>query len=165
MNTHLRCWKYAAILTALIVPFICTGCKTSHVNAFPASNEIAGWQKSGETRVFEAKDLWQYIDGDSEQYIKAGVVSTSTSDYKYQAQVEAVVDVYTMGDAAGARKILETGQGADAKAVQIGDAGVAYAQSVSFRKGPYLVRIVAYQSAADVPQALIALAHGVDAKL
>jgi hypothetical protein len=37
------------------------------------------------------------------------VVSTSTSDYKYQGQLEAVVDVYTMGDSAGARKILETG--------------------------------------------------------
>jgi hypothetical protein len=79
--------------------------------------------------------------------------------------LEAVVDVYTMGDAAGARKILETGQTKDAKQVQLGDAGVAYAQSVIFRKGPYLVRIVAYESTADGPQALAALAHGVEAKL
>jgi hypothetical protein len=70
-----------------------------------------------------------------------------------------------MGDAAGARKILETGQTKDAKTVQLGDAGVAYAQSVIFRKGPYLVRIVAYESTPDTPQALLALAHGVEAKL
>jgi hypothetical protein len=49
--------------------------------------------------------------------------------------------------------------------VQLGDAAVAYEQSVTFRKGPYLVRIVAYQAAPDGPQALLALAHGVEAKL
>jgi hypothetical protein len=142
-----------------------TGCKKLKSNPFPDSGAVAGWQKTSDTRTFAAKDLWQYIDGDAEQYISAGVVTTSTSDYKYQGQLEAVVDVYTMGDAAGARKILETGQTKDAKQVQLGDAGVAYAQSVIFRKGPYLVRIVAYESTADGPQALAALAHGVEAKL
>jgi hypothetical protein len=97
--------------------------------------------------------LWQYIDGDAEQYISAGVVSTSTSDYKYQGQLEATVDVHTMGDAAGARKILETGT-KDAKPVQLGDAGMQYAQSVIFRKGPYLVRIVAYESTPDARRRL-----------
>jgi hypothetical protein len=126
---------------------------------------VANWQKASDTRVFAAKDLWQYIDGDAEQYISAGVVSTSTSDYKYQGQLEAVVDVYTMKDAAGARKILETGQTSDAKPIQLGDASVAYAESVTFRKGPYLVRIVAYESTPDGPQALQALAHAVEAKL
>jgi len=42
---------------------------------------------------------------------------------------------------------------------------VAYEQSVIFRKGPYLVRIVAYESTPGTPQALMALAHGVEAKL
>jgi hypothetical protein len=140
------------------------GCKKKISDPFPASDKVAGWQKASETRVFAAKDLWQYIDGDAEQYISAGVVTTSTSDYKYQGQLEATVDVYTMNDAAGARKILETGT-SDAKPIQLGDAGVAYAQSIIFRKGPRLVRIVAYESTPDTAQALLALAHGVEAKL
>jgi hypothetical protein len=141
-----------------------TGCKKHQADPFPASGAVAGWDKTSETRTFAAKDLWQYIDGDAEQYVSAGVVSTSTSDYKYQNQLEATLDVHTMGDVAGARKILETGT-SDAKAVQLGDAGVQYAQSVIFRKGPYLVRIVAYESTPGTPQALLALAHGVEAKL
>ena len=87
-----------------------TGCKKHTFDPFPASGAVAGWQKTSDTRTFAAKDLYQYIDGDAEQYIAAGVVTTSTSDYKYQGQLEATVDVYTMGDAAGARKILEAGK-------------------------------------------------------
>ena len=158
-------WMLAATAIAIVAAAAAAGCKKRQVDAFPASGAVAGWQKTGDTRVFDAKNLYQYVDGDAEQYISAGVVSTSTSDYKYQGQLEATVDVHTMGDAAGARKILETGQTKDAKTVQLGDAGVAYAQSVIFRKGPYLVRIVAYESTPDTPQALLALAHGVEAKL
>ena len=142
-----------------------TGCKKHKADAFPASNAVAGWQKTSETRVFDAKDLWKYIDGEAEVYIAAGVVSTSTSDYKYKGQLEAVVDVYTMSDAVGARKMLETGQTNEAKTIQLGDAGLAYAQSVIFRRGPTLVRIVAYDATPETRQALLDLAQGVAAKL
>jgi hypothetical protein len=158
-------WKWVFAVLMMIVVASGTGCKKKASNPFPATNAIAGWEKTSETRVFAAKDLWQYIDGDAEHYVSAGVVTTSTSDYKYQGQLEATVDVYTMGDAAGARKILEIGQTKEAKTVQMGDAGIAYAQSIVFRKGTALVRIVAYESTPDAPQALLALAHGVEAKL
>src|SRR5579863_6550256 len=141
-------------------------CKKNQVNPFPASGEVSGWQKNGDARMFSAKDLWQYIDGDSEQYVQAGVVSTLTCDYNYQSRLEAVVDIHTMGNVDGARRILDNSTRAgDAKTVQLGDGGVAYAQSVTFRKGAYVVRIVAYQSYPDGAQALMALAHGVETKL
>jgi hypothetical protein len=160
-----RSWDRVIGLLAIAVVIAGTGCRKKAVDPFPASGAVAGWEKTSDTRVFAAQDLWQYIDGDAEQYIQAGVVSTSTSDYKYQGQLEAVVDVYTMGDSAGTQKILEKSQSSDAKTVSLGDQGIAYSQSVSFRKGPYLVRIVAYESSPSAQQALIALAQGVQAKL
>ncbi|HXS76630.1 MAG TPA: DUF6599 family protein [Terracidiphilus sp.] len=153
------------LVFGLIAGSALTGCKKKAANPFPASGAIAGWEKAGETRTFEPKDLWQYIDGDSEQYIQAGVVSTSTSDYKYKGQLEAVVDVYTMGGPDGAQTILERGQTKDAKTIKVGDEGLQYAQSVTFRKGPYLVRIVAYQAGSQTAEALVALAHGVETNL
>ena len=66
----------------------------------------------------------------------AGVVSTSTSDYKYQGQMEAVVDMYTMGDAAGARKILETGQTKDAKPFRWAMRASPTRRASSSAKGP-----------------------------
>lgn len=164
MNFRLN-WKLIVAASFLVAVAGATGCKKKVSDPFPATGAIAGWEKSSETRVFAAKDLWQYIDGDAEQYISAGVVTTSTSDYKFQGQLEATVDVYTMKDAEGARKILEKGQSKDAQTVQLGDAGVAYAQSVIFRKGPALVRIVAYESTPGAPAALLAMAHAVEAKL
>jgi hypothetical protein len=158
-------WILALAAIAIVTSAAVTGCKKTAVDPFPASGAVAGWEKTADTRVFAAKDLYQYIDGDAEQYISAGVVTTSTADYKFKGQLEATVDVYTMGDAAGARKILETGETKDAKSVQLGDAGVTYAQSVIFRKGPYLVRIVSFEFTPEAPQALLALAHGVEAKL
>ncbi len=161
----LRRWMFSVAVIALLAVAAITGCKKSKTDPFPASGAVSNWEKTSDTRVFAANDLWKYIDGDAEQYISAGVVSTSTSDYKYRGQLEAVVDVYTMGAAEGARKILSTGLTKDVKTVQLGDEGEEYAQSVTFRKGPYLVRIVAYESTPDTPQALMALAHGVEAKL
>jgi len=158
-------WDKVIGLLAIAVVISGTGCKKTAVDPFPASGAVAGWEKTSDTRVFAAKDLWQYVDGDAEQYIQAGVVSTSTSDYKYQGQLEATVDVYTMGDSAGAQKIFGKSQSKDAKTISLGDAGIAYAQSVTFRKGPYLVRIVAYEDTPTAQQSLIALAHGVETKL
>ena len=85
MLMHRRAWKSTVAPIALVL-VLGLGCKKTKQDPFPASGAIAGWQKTGATRVFEAKDLWQYIDGDAEQYIQAGVVSTSTADYKYHGQ-------------------------------------------------------------------------------
>ena len=158
-------WMFRTAVLGMVAVAALSGCKTKAIDPFPASGAVAGWEKTGDTRTFDAKNLYQYIDGDAEQYISAGVVTTSTADYKYQGQLEVTVDVHTMKGADGARKILETGQSKDAKTVQLGDAGIAYAQSVIFRKGPYLVRIVAYTSTPETQQALVALAHGLEAKL
>jgi hypothetical protein len=158
-------WKWVVVAIALFSTLAGTACKKKQADTFPASNAVAGWQKTSDTHVYAAKDLWQYIDGDAEQYISAGVVTASTSDYKYQDKLEAVVDVYTMSNSDGARKILETGLTKDAKTIQLADEAIQYAQSVIFRKGPYLVRIVAYESTPYSTPALLALAHGVEAKL
>jgi hypothetical protein len=162
---HLKSRIFATAAIAMVAVVAVTGCKKSGIDPFPSSGAVRGWQKTGETRTFAAKDLYQYIDGDAEQYVSAGVISSSTSDYKYEGQLEAVVDVHFMNDAVGARKIMDTGKAGDAKEVTLGDSGMAFAQSIIFRKGPYLVRIVAYESTPETQEALLALARGVEAKL
>ena len=132
---------------------------------FPASNQVAGWAKSGDIRTFGAADLWKYIDGEAERYLKAGVQRVSTADYRFQNRVDATVDVYTMGNAEGAAKILELEPTVDGKPIQLGDAARLHGQSLVFRKGAFLVRIVAFEESAETEQSLLQLGRGIELRL
>ena len=129
---------------------------------FPASNEAAGWARTGEIRTFAAADLWKYIDGEAERYLKAGVATVSTADYKFRDKFDAVVDIYTMGNAAGAEKIFASEPAANADAPRLGDSARLYSQSLVFRKGPYLVRITAYEDSPETKPALLGLARSIE---
>ncbi len=162
-RSHMRSALVVTVIAALAVVAACT--KRGGGQPFPASNEVSGWSKTGETRTFSSDKLYEYIDGDAEKYVKAGVKSTSTTDYKYQDKIEAVADVYTMSDANGAKTIFESEPAGSSQTASLGDAARASTQSVVFRKGQYLVRIVAYQQTPDVQQALMGLGKGIESKL
>ena len=132
---------------------------------FPESNEVSGWTKGAETRTFTAENLWQYIDGDADRYVQAGAVRTLTSDYRYLNSTDAVADVYVMKEAAGATKIFEGEPAKDSMPASVGDAARLYGGSLTFRKGPYFVRLVAYKSSPEVAAALSELARGIANKL
>jgi hypothetical protein len=132
---------------------------------FPESNQAAGWTTTGETRIFAAADLWQYIDGDAEKYMKAGVQSTSTADYKFHDKIEAVVDIHTMSNADGPKAIFDSEPAMDAATPQVGEAARLFKQSLLFRKGRYLVRIVTYQDSPDLGQALVDLGLAIERRL
>ena len=154
----------AAMCLSLLAGLACNRRHGAAV-AFPASNEVAGWMKASEVRTFEAADLWKYIDGEAEKYLKAGVQRASTADYKFQNKLDAVVDIYTMSAADGTAQVFNSEPAADAKVVQLGDEARLFSQSLVFRKGPYLVRIVSYQESGDGEQALLALGRSIEQRL
>ena len=158
----------ASLLMLGIVLLLGAGCKRqpgTEQSFLPASNEVAGWAKTGHIRTFEAADLWKYIDGEAERYLKAGAQRVSTTDYRFQNKADAVVDIYTMGNAEGARKVFESEPVGDAKPAQLGDGARLYSQSLVFRKGAFLVRIVAYEESAETQQALLRLGQGIELRL
>lgn len=155
----------AALGIMLLFCFACRRPAASPTSLFPDSAEAPGWSKAPEIRTFSADKLSDYIDGDAEKYLKAGVRSTSTADYKFGDKVQATADVYTFSSANGAKTILESEPAMDAQTPALGDAARLFAQSLTFRKGPYLVRIVAYQDSPEVAPALLNLGQAVEKKL
>ena len=157
------------LLVVLIAACIATtGCKrspASEATFFPDSNEAPGWAKTSATRTFPAADLWKYIDGGAEEYLKAGVRSASTSDYKFQNTLEAVADIYAMTTAEGARQVFDSHPMGNASTPPLGDAARLYAQSLVFRKGPYLVRIISYQEHPQAQPALLQLGRAIEKRL
>ncbi|HYA24112.1 MAG TPA: DUF6599 family protein [Terriglobales bacterium] len=132
---------------------------------FPTSNEVAGWVRTGDIRTFNAADLWKYIDGEAERYLKAGVQRVFTADYKFQNTVDVVVDIYAMGSAEGARTIFDSEPTGDARSVQLGEGARLYSQSLIFRKGLYLVRIVTFQESSETSQAMVELGRNIERRL
>jgi hypothetical protein len=143
----------------------CHHSQESRAFPFPASNEVIGWVRTGEVRAFQAADLWKYIDGDAERYLKAGVQTVATADYRFRDKSDATVDIYAMATASGAQQIFAAEPVGDAKLIQLGDGARLYSQSLLLRKGSSLVRITAYSDSADTRPALLDLACAIEKRL
>ena len=163
--TFLRGALLISLCLALLTASGCRRSEANRTNPFPDSNEVVGWVRSGDVRTFPASDLWKYIDGDAERYLKAGVQSVSTTDYKYRDRFDAVVDVYTMGTSAGVQEIFESEPAGDARLIKLGDGVRLYSQNLVLCKGHSLVRITAYEGSADTQPALLALGRGIEQRL
>lgn len=150
-------------MAALLLVLGCRSAKPPGL--LPETGEAAGWSKAGQTRTFEAGNLWQYLDGGAEKYVQAGVEKTVTADYRYRDGTEATADIHVMQAAAGAGRILESEPAAGSEPVGLGDEGRLYGASLTFRKGRYLVRLVAYQQAPQTGSALVALGRSIEIKL
>ena len=135
--------------------------RPSSLRPLPESGEAAGWTKTGETRTFAAADLWQFMDGGADRYEQAGVERTFAAQYRSRESIDAAVEVHLFQSAAGPRNILDGEPSAGSRPIDLGDGGRLFAASLVFRKGRYLVRIVAYQEGAP----LMALGRSIDARL
>ncbi|MBZ5726132.1 MAG: 4Fe-4S binding protein [Acidobacteriia bacterium] len=131
----------------------------------PESGDAPGWTKAGETRAFEAADLWKYVDGDAERYLRAGVRRTLTASYRYREMVEAVADIHLMESREGAASIFESEPSAGSRPLALGDAGRSYGQSLTFRRGRFFVRLLAYQDTPQTEPALVSLGRAIEARL
>ena len=155
-----------ALPIALALAGLLAGCGSNPpADPFPSSNSIPGWAKSSATRTFDAGHLYEYIDGDADKYVHAGVVKTLTSDYRWKNKVDATVDVYVMGNAAGAQKIYDSESAVGSQSIAIGDAGRYTMGNLTFRQGPYFVRLVAFDNQPEIAQALTSLAGALSGKL
>jgi hypothetical protein len=160
-------FRFSALIFALAGLLV--GCRSqalsAHADFYPASNTVPGWAKSSATRTFEASHLYEYIDGDADKYVQAGVVRTLTSDYRFNGKTDASLDVYVMGNAAGARKIYDSESAEGSQPLTLGDSARYAKGSLTFRQGPYFVRLVAFQDSPEIAAALTALARALSGKL
>jgi predicted small lipoprotein YifL len=133
---------------------------------FPDSAAVApNWSRSDDIRTYPPAQLSDYIDGDAEKYLRVNVLATSTADYKFQGKFDAVADIYTFSEPAGAKAIFDSEPSAGAATPQVGDSARLYEQSLIYRKGRYLVRIVAYQATPQLQQGLLDLGKSIEARL
>jgi hypothetical protein len=150
------------IILITIISFLgaFAGC-TRHGAAALLPQSASGWTRISEPRTFKPDELWSYIDGAADQYVSAGVRLTVTADYRYGGRVDAVADVHRFASPEGARRIMDAEADNGSQPAPIGDVARVFSQTLVFRRGPYLVRLVAYQDVPETRAALIALAQAI----
>jgi len=122
----------------------------------------SGWSPAGAPRVFTPETLWQMINGDAERFLRAGLVRATRRDYRYQDESDATVSTFLMSSPAAARAVFESESAAGSRPLALGDAARTYGASITLRRGPYFVRLVAYQ---EMPRELEDLARSLAAEL
>jgi hypothetical protein len=75
------------------------------------------------------------------------------------------VDLHVMAAPEGARRIFDSESAAGSKPVRLGDGARHYGQSLTFRQGPFFVRLVALDEAPGISEALLGLARSMAARL
>ena len=68
--------------------------------------EVAGWTQPGEVMIYDADNLWEYINGAAELFVSYGVQSCRTTDLS-SGDLTVTVDLYDMGTPLNAYGVFE----------------------------------------------------------
>lgn len=158
--------RMAGLLSLAGVWLLSIYCGRSSRNSslLPGPTEVQGWSQTATPRSYGPSDLWQYVDGDAERYLKAGFERVYTSDYLHSSGLEAKADVFVMRDERAVRELWSQEPAEGSQPLTLGDEARAYPGTIVFRKGRYLVRVVSY-GATSQQEPLQTLAQAVARRL
>src|ERR1019366_4399723 len=99
--------------------------------------------KGGNAVPFYSSDLYRYMDGGADIYLKYGLVAMAHRDYK-RAGIEATADVFDMGGPLQAFGIYSAERSPEYHFVDIGAEGYSSESTLNFLQGRYYVRLSAF---------------------
>jgi hypothetical protein len=92
---------------------------------------------------FYSSDLYRYMDGGADIYLKYGLVAMAHRDYRI-AGVDMTVDVFDMGSPLQAFGIYSSERSPEYHFVDIGAEGYSSETTLNFLQGRYYVRLSAF---------------------
>jgi hypothetical protein len=105
-----------------------------------------GWKLAAPPVRYDAKTLFDRIDGGAGTYIRAGFVYSLGGDYRKQGMKDPVViDAYDMGTASRALGMYATERDRSYSFIDIGDEGYLASGSLNFWKGRFYVKLAGYE--------------------
>jgi hypothetical protein len=100
------------------------------------------WIRAAEIQLFNAGDLWEFINGAAEQFLTYGFQELATARYTSdQTRTVVVAEVYRMEDARGAFGIYRQEASPKARAVALGVEGRASSNTIRFWTGTFYVKL------------------------
>ena len=124
---------------------------------------LAGWKQDGASRVFDAENLYEYLDGEAEGYLIYGFVRLQNTTCA-KGEESVVLDISEMTDSDAAYGIFTAHRDPDQPVLPIGTAGQVLPRLAIFVKDKFYVRIAA-NSDRDVSDDLKAYATEMEKRI
>jgi hypothetical protein len=126
---------------------------------------IDGWQLDEEPLIYVGDSLFEMINGGAELYHRFGFVQALAAQYSDPEERSIALEVFEMGDEAGARNIYAEKTGGTGEPLDIGDEGAGESYYLNVRTGRFLVTITGFESDQETTDGLMMLARAVAQQL
>ncbi len=122
--------------------------------------EVDGWRAAGEDRIYDATDLFDYIDGAAEPYLHYGFRQVAARRFVREGQPAIIVDFFDMGTSENAFGIFSFER--EGKDVGLGQGSEYDAGFMRFWKGRFFISIFAEQETPEAKEAMFGLGKAID---
>lgn len=127
-------------------------------------DEAAGWKAVAPADRYDARTIFQYIDGHGEVYLAYGMTACHARRYAGpEGEGDVVVDVFEMASAADAFGVFTHSR--EGEAADVGQAAAFGYGTLAFWKGRYFVSVYAERESERSRAAVLALGRAVAASI
>ena len=137
---------------------LCSASDGGQYSPFP---QITGWKKSGEIRIFLPKNLYDYIDGGADLYLKYDFQELQVAEYQDEKKASVTVEIYRHKTPTHAFGIYSQERFRNADYLDIGSQGYREKGILNFLTGNYYVKLISFNAGAEDQEALFTFAEKV----
>lgn len=130
-----------------------------------AAVAIDGWTQEYEPEFYVGDSLFELINGGAEVYHRFGFVQALATQYADAEGRSISLEIFEMGDEAGARNIYADKTGGSGEELEIGNEAAGEDYYLNFRSGRYLVTITGFDNEPGTTDGILKLARAVAAEL
>jgi len=156
----------------LIISFIlilcftnsCTHYKNELLTFLPAQHEIKGWVGKAKPEFYSKTQLYDYIDGGAEIFLKYGFDSLIMQEYCFKDN-SIVIEIYKMASSKSAAGIYSYNRNPEFPAILIGNEGQNEGERLIFWQDKYYVVVQTFDSLPQVKSTLLSMAKTISRKI
>jgi hypothetical protein len=138
VKTKLLTALTAIVCLALAVP-------AAWADVKPLFPEMSGWEPEGEPEVYDADNLFEYINGSADLYLTYAFKEMGTLSYFDDQGRGLTIDIFEHGDPNNAFGIYSQERPSPANFVEIGAQGYYDFGVLNFCRGAFYVKILGYE--------------------
>jgi hypothetical protein len=155
---------HLGLLLFFATTFLASASGPDALRLLPKGGEVKGWNRKGDTRVFEKEKLWEYINGGADVYLDYGFQRVVTVDLE-NGKRSMTIDVYEMKTLDGAFGIYARERAPTYSFQPIGTEGYLEGVALNFYQVQYYVKINAFSDDQETKTAMQKIAAGVSQRI